>query len=195
MSGNSLWSQNICIRIICHFKTVGSSGPAKHRHYWEWGKGFLHFKSCIVEVVNHRDSPPHPSFYLHVNGKMMLKGKPFKASDVCSLYFQLFHGAVSTVHFFLCSFMLHTFLYLELYDSVDSWWEQVFFIVFFFVQINFVSFKKFFHESIWLSSCFICTFGWFGKDLGLNKIFKNLIFLKAALKNKWIIFDQHIFIL
>lgn len=92
---------------------------------------------------------------------------------------------VSTVHFFHYSFMLHAFLYLELYNSVDSWWEQVFFVFSFFVQI-FVSFKTFFHESIWLSSCFIYTFGWFGKNLGLNIILKNLVSLKAALKNNWV---------
>lgn len=31
----------------------------------------------------------------HLNEKVVIKGKAFQDSDVCSLYFQVFHGAVT----------------------------------------------------------------------------------------------------
>lgn len=52
VSGNSLWSQNVSLRIICYFKTVGSSGPAKHWHYWKWGKRVWPVQLCVISPVN-----------------------------------------------------------------------------------------------------------------------------------------------
>lgn len=58
----------------------------------------------------------------------------------------------------------------------------------FFVKINFVNFYAF-HEGIWLPSCSIYTFGCFGKDIGLNVVFKNIRFFERGF------FDQYVAVL
>lgn len=122
---------------------MGSSGPAKHWHYWKWGKEFFHFTFCIVRIINCIDASPPPQAH-HLNGKVVINEKPFKGSDVCSLYPQAVRGAVESVLYILsivpsCSSLAYGWNS----DVRDSRWQQAFSILPFLVYINFVDFKKY----------------------------------------------------
>lgn len=153
MPGNSLRSQNFSLRIICYFKTVGSSGPAEHRHYWKWGECVWHANLCATGTNGEN------TFFSWEGG---FRWREANCSSVVSLLFQVFMSQWASDRL-----LSHQRCYRGLPVGAGSGILHTSFFVYR-SSDNFHTIHKSFEDHRSPST----SWGWFGHVLGLNEFLR-----------------------